>query len=189
VLAAASRVAAFHLSNEFGDWDTVHHTFTYANGVHMGLRRLAQATEEAQLELLRGAFDAAMSVYLDRFLNVPATPLPKPAGAAKPEDLLPLLDQRQQVNEAAEVVASCLAAGGERLPALLAKAILREDRDFHTIQNMEAALSQYRLQGSPVFLIAAARYLAAHSATPRAQAQTYTIALRLHHGERLFEDS
>jgi hypothetical protein len=36
-------------------------------------------------------------------------------------------------------------------------------------------------------LIAAARYLAAHAPTARAQGQTYSIALRLHRGERIYE--
>lgn len=37
-------------------------------------------------------------------------------------------------------------------------------------------------------LVAAARYLAAHSPTVRAQGQTYQIARRLHRGERLYEE-
>jgi hypothetical protein len=37
--AAALRIARFHTSNEFGDWDTALHTFTFANAVHQGLRR------------------------------------------------------------------------------------------------------------------------------------------------------
>ena len=37
---AALRIARFHTSNEFGDWDTALHTFTFANAVHQGLRRL-----------------------------------------------------------------------------------------------------------------------------------------------------
>ena len=37
--AAALRIARFHTTNEFGDWDTVLHTFTFANAVHQGLRR------------------------------------------------------------------------------------------------------------------------------------------------------
>src|SRR5439155_9377478 len=61
--AAALRIAQFHTSNEFGDWDTALHTFTFANAVHRGLRRTGST------ELLRGIFDAAMSVSLDRFLN------------------------------------------------------------------------------------------------------------------------
>jgi hypothetical protein len=36
-------------------------------------------------------------------------------------------------------------------------------------------------------LIAAARYLAAHAPTARAQTQTYRIAWRLSRGETLFE--
>src|SRR6202035_3149136 len=81
--AAAVRIARFHTSNEFGDWDTALHTFTFANAVHQGLRRAPSP------ELLRGVFDAGMSVYLDRFLNVPAARLPDPDGTdGDPEGLL-----------------------------------------------------------------------------------------------------
>ena len=66
------RIVQFHTRNEFSDWDTVLHTFTYANAVHQGLRR------STTQELLRGVFDGAMRVYLNRFLNVPPVPLPKP---------------------------------------------------------------------------------------------------------------
>ena len=55
--AAALRITRFHTSNEFGDWDTALHTFTFANAVHQGLRRAPSR------ELVRGVFDAAMSVY------------------------------------------------------------------------------------------------------------------------------
>lgn len=189
--AAATRVAQFHLSNEFGDWDTVLHTFTFANAVHQGMRR------SPSIELLRGAFDAAMSVYLDRFLNTPATPIPTgtalPDAPRLPEQFLDLLDRRQQVNEAGELAARSLASGGDakRLRATLGSALLREDRDFHTIQMVEAAFRQQELWGDIEegrhLLIAAARYLAAHAATPRAQLQTYTIAERLHRSEALYE--
>lgn len=37
--AAATRIARFPTSNEFGDWDTALHTFTFANAVEQGLRR------------------------------------------------------------------------------------------------------------------------------------------------------
>lgn len=37
--AAALRIARFHTSNEFGDWDTALHTFTFANAIMQGLRR------------------------------------------------------------------------------------------------------------------------------------------------------
>ena len=72
----------------------------------------------------------------------------------------------------------------------LVTALLREDRDFHTIQMIEAAVRQ---QGSMppergrLVLIAGARYLAAHAPTARAQTQTYRIAWRLNRGETLFE--
>jgi hypothetical protein len=44
------------------------------------------------------------------------------------------------------------------------------------------------LGGDPLPLMAAARYLAAHSPTDRSQRQTYEIARRLHRGENLYED-
>ena len=65
VHAAFLRMAHFHTSNEFRDWDTVHNTLTAANALHQGLQRTPTP------ELMRGVFDVAMSVYLDRFLNMP----------------------------------------------------------------------------------------------------------------------
>ena len=210
--AAALRIARFHVSNEFTDWDTALHTFTFANAVHQGLRRSASAG------LVRGVFDAAMSVYLDRFLNVPAAPLPDPEGpdpeGPHPEgrgqdarqrlaELPALLDRQQQVEAAADLVAEYLFAGGDSaaLMAVLSKLLLREDRDFHTIQTVEASFRQYGLlcagQGSGAdapappeavnVLVAATRYLAAHAPTMRAQGQTFQIAQRLGRGERLFD--
>jgi hypothetical protein len=147
-------------------------------------------------ELLRGVFDAAMSVYLDRFLNVPSIPVPKPSGKlARPEDLDGLLDRQQQVSQAASLVVDCLEGGAdpERIMAALGRGLLREDRDFHTIQCVEAAFRQHDLsRGTPAAahaLLAAARYLAAHAPTSRAQGQTYQIAQRFHRGERLYDDN
>jgi hypothetical protein len=91
-------------------------------------------------------------------------------------------------------VARYLAAGGDeaRLLATLGKALTREDRDFHTIQTVEAAFAQHALlHGTPEAthaLIAAARYLAAHAPTVRAEGQTFQIAERLHRGENLYEE-
>jgi hypothetical protein len=192
--AAALRIAHFHTNNDFGDWDTAHHTFTFANAVHQGLRRVASP------ELLRGVFDAAISVYLDRFLNVPPARLPDSSQTVEnPQELLnelpALLDRQQQVNEAATLVARYLYSGGnpERLLAVLGKLLLREDRDFHTIQAVEAAFRQYALlretKAGVHVLVAAARYLAAHAPTMRSQGQTYEMAYRLHKGDRLFEES
>ncbi len=216
--AAALRIARFPTSNEFGDWDTALHTFTFANAVQQGLRRAPSVA------LLRGVFDAAMSVFLDRFLNVPPVRLPEPEGpVGNPQELLDelsaLLDRQQQVNEAGRLVARYLYGGGDpgRLLATLGRLLLREDRNFHTIQVVETAHRQFgqlrRLTGAASsgahrmvggsgraasgadvsadgvhVLVAAARYLAAHAPTVRSQGQTYRIAQRLHRGEKLFED-
>ena len=76
--AAARRPVHFHISNEFGDWDTVHHTFTYTNAVERAMRRAPSR------ELARGIFDGAMSVYLERFLNTPRQAFPTPAATSAP---------------------------------------------------------------------------------------------------------
>jgi nitrite reductase/ring-hydroxylating ferredoxin subunit len=190
--AAATRIARFPTTNEFGDWDTALHTFTFANAVEQGLRRSPSPS------LLRGVFDAAMSVHLDRFLNVPAARLPRPEAASDADEVLAelprLLDRQQQVDEAGQLVASFVGAGGEpgALVSALGAALLREDRNFHTIQCLEAAVRQHELlrgtDDEHLPLIAAARYLAAHATTARAQRQTFEIARRLHRGEKLYED-
>jgi nitrite reductase/ring-hydroxylating ferredoxin subunit len=191
--AAALRIARFPTTNEFGDWDTALHTFTFANAVHQGLRRTPSP------ELLRGVFDAAMSVHLDRFLNVPPARLPDPDDPeAAPEELLAqlpaLLDERQRVDAAGALVARYLHGGGDadRLLAVMGRLLLREDRNFHTIQAVETAFSQHALlrgtaTGTHV-LVAAVRYLAAHAPTMRSQGQTYDIARRLSRGEVLHEE-
>src|SRR5581483_2092422 len=107
---------------------TALHTFTFANAVEQGLRR------SPSVELLRGVFDAAASVHLDRFLNVPAARLPVPDRGADPaellEELLRAFDRQQQVDGAARLTASFLAAGGDpaRLIAGLGAGLARENR-------------------------------------------------------------
>jgi nitrite reductase/ring-hydroxylating ferredoxin subunit len=193
--AAARRVAQFGTSNEFRDWNTVHHTYSYANAVH-GLARRTDA-----VETYRAVLDGAMKVYLDRFLNVPPAPLPDPDGTGDPDALLDDLLETFEVEADAEVdragrtTAAYLAAGGDvdRLKRRLGEALLREDAGFHARQNVEAAFSQYdalapdRPDRARVHLVATARYLAAHTPTRRAGEQTFRIATRLARGERIHE--
>ena len=102
-----------------------------------------------------------------------------------------LFDRQQQVNQAGEYVAAYLFQGGEieRVMAVLGHLLLREDRDFHTIQTVETAFRQAKLlkgkEEAIYVLVAAARYLAAHAPTVRAQRQTYEIAHRLYIGDKL----
>ena len=72
---------------------------------------------------------------------------------------------------------SYLARGDpDALIAALGACLLREDRNFHTIQCVEAAVAEHELLGGTdeagLPLIAAARYLAAHAPTARSQRQT-----------------
>ena len=192
--AATRRVAQFATSNEFADWDTVHHTFSYANAAH----ELACRTDA--IESYRPAFDGAMAVYLDRFLNQPATPLPDPEETDRtPEQLrtalLETFDEQGRVNDAGRVVAEHFDADGdpEELIATLGEGLLREDPQFHTLQNLEGAIRRYdratTAAGRELALVATARYMAAHYPTRREGEQTFDIARRLHRGESLHEDA
>ncbi len=140
-----------------------------------------------------------MSVYLDRFLNVPAATVPEGHDATRnPEEILSALSEQlnrqQQVNQVGSLVSYYLSGAGDptRLQGVLGQLLLREDRDFHTIQAVEGAVRQVRILGATPHgahvMIAASRYLAAHSPTVRAQGQTYQIAERLHRGEALYAD-
>ncbi len=191
--AGARRIAHFGTSNEFNDWNTVHHTYTYANAAH-GLSERTDA-----VEVYRAVFDAAAKVYLDRFLNTPPTPLPDPEGDRAPdavlEDLLECFEVEadEEVDRAGRLTAEYLEAGGdvEELKRRLGEALLREDVGFHPRQNVEAAFAQYDALDNEararVHLIATARYLAAHTPTRRAGEQTFRIAERLNRGEKIHE--
>lgn len=199
VYAAALRVARFHTSNEFGDWITVLHTFTCVNATHQLMKRAPSA------ELLRGVFHGAMSLYLDRFLNMPAARLPEQresALAELPTDADALLaalreamDREQQVERAGQLTWRYLSIGHDAAPlvATLGHLLLREDAEFHTYQMYEAGVALHR-ELAPVdrtranrALVAVARYLAAHAPTSRAMYQTARTARRLAAGEDLYE--
>ncbi|MFB6153686.1 MAG: Rieske 2Fe-2S domain-containing protein [Halodesulfurarchaeum sp.] len=189
--AAGRRVAQFGTGNEFSDWNTIHHTYTYANAVHQATHRTSA------WELYRGVLDAALNVYLDRFLNTPPAPIPDGDPGADPAEALEHLEETFEregsVDAAGQAAADFLAGGGSptRLQRTLAAALLREDAGFHTIQNIEVGVRQSDEASDParqrVFLIAAARYLAAHTPTRREAEQTFNIATRLQRGERLHD--
>jgi nitrite reductase/ring-hydroxylating ferredoxin subunit len=184
--AAALRVARFATSNEFGDWITVLHTFSYCNALHQCLKR------KASPEAARGVYHGALKLYLDRFLNVPAARLPegRPVAGAFRERLLELLDRQAQVGPAAELVDGFLRHGGsaDELWGALGAALLREDAEFHTYQMYEAGLRLFgEMDGEPARHVAVAvtRYLAAHAPTHREMRQTARIAIRLQRGDDL----
>ena len=211
--AATRRVAYFATNNEFGDWNTVHHTFVYAQAAH----ELAGRTDAT--EGYRACIDGAISVYLDRFLNSPRAPVAGPADVADDRDpadvrsdLLACFDEQGQVNRAGRLVVEHFSCGGDPadLKRVLGRALLREDANFHTFQNVSGAFRRFDSlaaleagsaddpetgHGEAVdideerrlALVAGARYLAAHTPTRRSNEQTFSIATRLHRGERLHE--
>jgi nitrite reductase/ring-hydroxylating ferredoxin subunit len=204
--AAATRVARFGTTNEFGDWNTVHHAFTYANAVQQAANRVEPT------ELYRGVLDGAFSVYLDRFLNSPPASIPDPATGdvdladanAHRDALLETFDREGSVNDAGREAVGLLAtADSPRVVwSTLGEGLLREDAGFHTLQAFEAGHAQFhaaREHASRVgegvarereraAVVAAARYLAAHTPTRREAEQTFTIATRLLRGETIHGD-
>ena len=198
--AAALRLARFPTSNEFGDWDTALHHFTYCAS-------LAQVAKRApSIELARGVLHGAMVVYQARFLNMPAARLPHArALAALPTDpealqqqLLEFCERQGGVDEAGAVTYRYLTLGHDpaALMATLGHAVLREDPGFHDFQMLEEGvrLSQDlaaagHAEASYQTLVAIARWQAAHAPTRRATTQTYTIARRLHRGEAVYADA
>ncbi|HEY0396832.1 MAG TPA: Rieske (2Fe-2S) protein, partial [Acidimicrobiia bacterium] len=141
----------------------------------------------------------ALRVYLDRFLNIPAARLPGPPPPGGPVDLGGLQacwDQEGRVDEAGALVYRHLACGGDpaRVIALLGRALLTEDAEFHWYQTYEAAVRQYQAwpagsEEGALILAGTARFLAAHTPTRRELSQVVTIATRLRRGEALFEDA
>jgi nitrite reductase/ring-hydroxylating ferredoxin subunit len=186
--AAALRLVRFHPQNDFGDWDTVHHAFTAANALHQALVR------NPTVELLRGVIHGALRVYLDRFLNVPASPLPKEGGTDL-EQLQSCWDTQGQVDRAGAIAYGFLGSGGDpgRLVARLGAALLAEDAEFHWFQVVEAGARQFHAwpagsKEAALVLAGVTRFLAAHTPTRRELSQVVQIAARLGRGEALYDE-
>ena len=195
-LAAAWRLARFPESNDIDDWFGPMHTFSFCNGLHQVLVR-----GKAGVEVLRGMYHAAMSIYVDRFLNIPRAQLPgetalenlPTAPGALREGILSALDQRKGWSEVPSLVIRHLRLGYPEsdLVDTLTFATVREDLDFHKLQVIEAAVTQAQgwRPGSierELIYTAAARHLAAHCPTRRSSSQSVAIALRLHRGEEIY---
>ena len=186
--AAALRIARFHVQNDHGDWDTVHHAFTAANGLHQALQRRPTP------ELLRGAVHTALRINLDRFLNVPAA-RPPTATTGSLDALAHCFDVQGMVDEAGNEAHGFLRGGGTRaeLVAALGHALLAEDAEFHWFQTVEAGARQAQQwpagsEEEALVLTAVARFLAAHTPTRRELPTVVRIATRLRRGEALYED-
>lgn len=201
--ASVLRLARFPTSNEFGDWDTALHAFTYCAS-------LAQVAQRAPSpELARAILDGAMVVYQTRFLNVPAARLPGERALAAmptaPDALLrrhsELAEGQGGVDEAGAVAYRYLTMGHD--PAALIRQLghvtLREDCGFHDFQMLEEGIRLAKdllALGTPdkqeaafQTLVAITRWQTAHAPTRRAVTQTYDIARRLHRGEAVYEES
>jgi nitrite reductase/ring-hydroxylating ferredoxin subunit len=194
-VAAAARLAHFPESNDIDDWFNPVHTFSFCNALHQVLSR-----GEANPEVERGLFHAAMSIYVDRFLNIPSARLPDGAALESlPTDpdgllaaILEMLNQKKGWNAVPSLVVRYLRLGHPepRLVDTLTFATVREDLDFHKLQVLEAAVTQSKLWpvGSherELLYIGAARHLAAYCPTRRSSSQSVGVALRLHRGDEI----
>jgi nitrite reductase/ring-hydroxylating ferredoxin subunit len=187
-LAAGLRITRFHVQNDHGDWDVVHHGFTYANALHQALIR------GPSVELLRGAVHGVLKIFLDRFLNVPAA-RPPSGRHADLDDLPACWDEQGQVDRAGGIVYGWVKGGGDPATAIsaLGHALVSEDAEFHWFQTVEAAARQATAwpagsEPQALLLAGAARFLAAHTPTRRELPQLVSIATRLRRGENLFEE-
>jgi nitrite reductase/ring-hydroxylating ferredoxin subunit len=194
-LAAAWRLASFPESNDLDDWFAPIHTFSFCNALTQVLAR-----GETGPEIVKGLFHGAMSVYIDRFLNIPAAKL---AGDQSLEDLpqaadelrnsmLGSLDARKGWSIQPGLVVRYLRLGYSEpeLVDLLTLATTREDLGFHKMQVLEAAVTQAQewpanQLAQELLYTAAARHLAAHCPTPRGASQSVAVALRLNRGEEI----
>ena len=78
--------------------------------------------------------------------------------------------------------------------AMLGRALLAEDAEFHWFQTYEAAVRQFHAwpagsEEGALIVAGTARFLAAHTPTRRELSQVVRIATRLGRGEVLFEPS
>jgi nitrite reductase/ring-hydroxylating ferredoxin subunit len=187
--AAALRITRFHTQNDFGDWNTVHHSFTTANALHQAIVR------NPTPELLRGVVHNALRVFLDRFLNVPPARLPE-TSTGDLIDLDACWDVQGMVDRAGAIAYGFLASGGDRseLIAALGRALLAEDAQFHWHQVFEAGVRQAGAwpegsEESTLILVGMTRFLAAHTPTRRELPKIVEIARRLRRGEALYDDA
>ncbi|MCZ6616600.1 MAG: Rieske (2Fe-2S) protein [Gammaproteobacteria bacterium] len=192
---AALRLTRFALSNEVTDWFNPQHTFIFTNGVYQAVQR-----STAPL-VVRAVFQGAISVYMDRYLNVPPARGPTDVVIAALPDtgrelvglLLSELDQRDRVDATAAIVTRYLRLElpFDELIDALTLATVREDLDFHSLQVLAAGVNQCQAWGPGIerenILVGVVRNLAAHCPTRRAGYQTASIARRLHKGERIYE--
>ncbi len=195
---AALRLAQFPESNDVADWFAPVHTLNFANAVYQSISR------NPNLESARGLLPAALSVFQDRYLNIPQVNLPNPSEeliASYQENsdwhhkLLDTLNEKRSWKLFPERIVAAHRAGKSlsELIDALASAALREDFDFHKLQSVEAAAVQAKVWKGTVevegILAGAARHLAAHAPTPRGQSNMIDIARRLQRGEKLYEEA
>ena len=144
-----------------------------------------------------------MSIYVDRFLNIPRAQLP----SEQPLENLPTgadeLRRRSSLLSTSgrnRLEVSCLALRylrlghpEARLIDTLTFATVREDLDFHSLQVLEAGLTQ-AAEWPPasaereLLYAAICRHLAAHCPTRRSSSQSVAVALRLQKGEEVYAE-
>ena len=165
------------------------------------LVRIGTADAEGDALVVRSVLHGAMALYLTRYLNVPPARIPGEEGeqlgdlppidgdSTLPCSTLSTGSDRSISPESSwrAISARPLAWGADRHAP---HAVLREDKASMPLRCWRRQPGNLRFGATPTraahILIAAARYLAAHSPTERAALQTADIARRLMRGGELY---
>ena len=133
--AAALRITRFHMQNDHGDWDTVHHSFTAANALHQALQRVT----------VRPSCCAARCTARCASTSTASSTCPRRAcPSAEHGDLAELARCWEVQGEVDKRGQHRLRVPARRrrppqLIAALGHALLAEDAEFHWYQMFEAA--------------------------------------------------
>ena len=192
--AAALRLTRFHVQNDHGDWDVVHHGFTTANAVHQMVSR--NPTPELVPGHLSGGNEGLPGPLPQR----PGGPVarssrpPGTSGRTSPNFTTVSTRKGWWTRRAPSCTAGC---GRAAMPPRWSvhSALPFWPRTPSSTGSRPSKRRCARPTLGPLvpsrrrsFSAAAARFLAAHTPTRRELAQVVRIAARLRRGEALYEE-
>ena len=137
-LAAGLRITRFHVQNDHGDWDVVHHGFTAANALHQSLDAGPVAGAAARCRARR---HEGLSRPLPQRSRRPRCPPRRQATSRSPGVLGRAGPRRQSRRHRLRLRPRRRRSPSDAV-ATLGHALLAEDAEFHWFQTIEAAARQ-----------------------------------------------
>ena len=190
--AAALRIMRFHVQNDFGDWDTVHHAFTAANALHQALVRDADARADRAASCTARCASTSTGSSTCPPRACPTSRLGRPRRARASAGR-----SRAASTTPAAIASGYLRGGGDPAPSSSRRSVTRccaEDAEFHWYQVFEAGgppshcvargLRGGRARSSP-----ASPASSPPTRRPGVSCPVVDIATRLRRGEDLYEES